>query len=281
MIEKAASGGLLSDDCDYEVELSVKTIVGRSDWSKPVVGRTLKLCSVASRMIEFYLNNRAILSRSNKGVKPWDLYESGSKKTLFLGLTVQARRLCTDNRFENQLAVKIVDVAAEFEPSIAAAPTGDQDKTIVVVFVGCSGHGKSTEINAFVLYLLGGDVDDPARIMVIDGRGANQAKSVTQYVTCCRIRPLTPRFESKTLLIVDTPGYGDSRGVEHDAFVTAAMSEFFKAIEHVNAIIFTCHSNELRTTILSPVSTYVFSLFAKDVESCLCTIYTFTDAKAP
>jgi hypothetical protein len=85
---------------------------------------------------------------------------------------------------------------------------------------------------------------------------------VTQIVTCFRIRPLLPLFEGKTLLIVDTPGYGDSRGIERDAFVTAAMSVFFKTVSHVNAIIFICRANEARITLLSPVSTYVFSLFA-------------------
>jgi hypothetical protein len=147
--------------------------------------------------------------------------------------------------------------------------------------VGSSGYGKSTQINAFVSYLLGGEADDLARIMVIDDRGANQAQSVTQHITCYRIRPLSSRFGGKTLLIVDTPGYGDARGFERDAFVTAAMSEFFKTIGHVNAIIFTCRANEARTTFLSPVSTYIFSLFAKDVQSCLRTIYTFSDAGNP
>jgi len=276
-----ANGAPLFDDCDYEVGLSVKTIIGFSDWSIPVVCRTLKLPSVASRMIDFYRNNCTMLSRSRQGAKPWDLNESVSKKTLFLGFTVQADHVCTDSRFRGQLAVRIVDVAAEFEPDILAAPTQDRDKTIVAVFAGCSGHGKSTEINAFVSYLLGGDIDDSARIMVIDDRGDHGARSVTQYVTCYRIRPFSSLFHGKTLLIVDTPGYGDTRGIERDAFVTAAMSEFFKTIEHVNAIIFTCRSNEARTTLLSPVSAYVFSLFAKDVKSCLRTIYTFSDAGAP
>ncbi|KAI2471704.1 hypothetical protein F4781DRAFT_386374 [Annulohypoxylon bovei var. microspora] len=281
VIDKGASDTLLSDDCDYEVMLRVETIVGPSDWSEPVVGRTPRLPSVASNIIDFYLKNRSALSRRAKLSKPWELDDSGSRMTLFLGLKTRAERECTDTRFKGELAVRIVDVAAEFEPTIPAAATRDQDKTIVVVFAGSSGHGKSTEINAFVSYLLGSEPDDPARLMVIDDRGANQASSVTQYVTCYRIRPLSSLFEGKTLLIVDTPGYGDARGFERDAFVTAAMSEFFKTIEHVNAIIFTCRANEVRTTFLSPVSTYVFSLFAKDVQSCLRTIYTFSDAGAP
>ncbi|KAK6523032.1 hypothetical protein TWF281_002454 [Arthrobotrys megalospora] len=276
--------GPLSDDCDYKVELSIQIIVGASAWSTPATGRTARLPSVASEMIDFFNKNKDMLSKGAPGRKPWDLYtpnNGNSKKVLFLGCAEAAVRKITDKRFFGQVAVRIVDVAAEFKREIKAAPVEDQGNTVVVVFVGTSGHGKSTEINAFISYLLSGEIDDPARILVIDDREAKQSSSVTQFVTCFRIRPLSPLFEGKTLLIVDTPGYGDSRGIERDAFVTAAMSEFFKTVNHVNAIIFTCRANEMRTTFLEPISTYIFSLFAKNVRSCLRTIYTFSDAGAP
>ncbi|KAK7743328.1 hypothetical protein SLS62_010651 [Diatrype stigma] len=282
----------LSDDCDYAVAVSVQTNVGASEWSPTVVDRTAKLPSVASEMLDFFDRNKGRLPKVPTGpkakpgdvpnVKPWDLYNPKSgKKSLFLGTTEVARRFITNGRFEGEIALRIVDVAPEFRPDIKASEVGDHDKTIVAVFTGASGHGKSTEINAFISYLLGGDLEDPARVLVIDDRGAKQYDSVTQIVTCFRIKPLTPIFEGKTLLIVDTPGFGDSRGIERDAFVTAAMSEFFKTVNHVNAVIFTLRANEARTTFLSPVSTYVFSLFAKDVRGCLRTAYTFGDAGAP
>ncbi|KAI0420229.1 hypothetical protein F5X98DRAFT_361964 [Xylaria grammica] len=241
----------LSDDCDYAVAISIQTNVGASDWSPTVVGRTAKLPSVASEMLDFFDRNK------------------------------DPRRLIMDGHFEGEIALRIVDVAPDFKPEIKASEVGDDGKTIVAVFTGASGHGKSTEINAFISYLLGGDLEDSARVLVIDDRGAKQHGSVTQIVTCFRIRPLAPVFKGKTLLIVDTPGFGDSRGIERDAFVTAAMSEFFETVNHVSAVVFTVRANEARTTFLSPVSTYVFSLFAKDVRGCLRTAYTFSDAGEP
>ncbi|KAI2602271.1 hypothetical protein GGR54DRAFT_634137 [Hypoxylon sp. NC1633] len=241
----------LSDDCDYAVAISVQTNVGASDWSPTVVDRTVKLPSVASEMFDFF------------------------------GSAEVAQRPITNGRFAGQIAFRIVDVAPEFRPDIKEGEVGDHEKTIVAIFTGVSTHGKSTEINAFISYLLGVDLEDPARILVIDDRGAKQHGSVTQTVTCFRIRPLAPVFQGKTLLIVDTPGFGDFRGIERDAFVTAAMSEFFETVNHVNAVIFTVRANEACTTFLSPVSTYVFSLFEKDVRSCLRTAYTFSDAGAP
>ncbi|RGP62991.1 fibronectin, type 3 [Fusarium sporotrichioides] len=277
---KNGTGDSLFDDCDYQVMLSVKTIIGLSGWSIPAVVRTPRWPSVASRMLDFHERNHQTLSNPNrKGTKPWDMDKEAGNRTLFLGHTTIVDRNCSDPRFPDTVAVRIVDVAAEFEASIPAADLADKNNTIVTVFTGPSGHGQSTQINAFVSYLLGGDFEDFARIMMIDDRGTSQTSS--QFVTCYRIRPFSPLFRGKTMLIVDAPGFGDSKGYQRDAFVMAAMSDLFSTVSHVNAIFFTCRAMESRTTFLTPVFTYVSQLFAKDVQDCLGTIYTFADSGKP
>ena len=59
----------------------------------------------------------------------------------------------------------------------------------VGVFTGGSCNGKSTEINAFISYLLQGDLDDRLRLMVVDDKKAGEdiGDSVSEYVTCYRI----------------------------------------------------------------------------------------------
>ncbi|KAK1775417.1 hypothetical protein QBC45DRAFT_335358 [Copromyces sp. CBS 386.78] len=269
----------LSDDCDYQVELSVQTCVGSSPWSPKAVKRTERRMTEARNMLEFFFNNDIIAkltaTPTSDGSKPWDFDKD--KNTLFLGHTEYLKRKTNVKSFKDEVAVRIVNVATEYKPEIQFPALEKSNETIVAVFTGPSGAGKSTQINAFVSYLLGGEVDDPARVLLIDDRKFKQSASVTQLVTCFRIRPFAPVFENKTLMIVDTPGYGDSRGVERDAFVTAAMAEFFDTVSHVNSVIFVCKANDARTTILEPVATYVFSLFAKDVRKCLRTLYTFSD----
>ncbi|KAK3491084.1 uncharacterized protein B0T23DRAFT_176302 [Neurospora hispaniola] len=267
----------LSDDCDYQVELSVQTCVGSSPWSPKAVERTERRMTEPGNMLDFFFSNKARLTATptSNSSKPWDFDKD--RKALFLGYTEYLERKTNVKGFQDEFAVRIVDVATEYKPEIQFPALEKINETIVAVFIGPSGAGKSTQINAFVSYLLGGGVDDPARVLLIDDRKFKQSASVTQLVTCFRIRPFAPVFENKTLMIVDTPGYGGSRGVEGDAFVTAAMSEFFGMVSHVNSVIFVCKANEMRTTILSPVTTYVFSLFAKDVRKCLRTLYTFSD----
>jgi len=281
-IFKDSLGSPLFDDCDYEITVATKTIVGLFEWSASVVGRTPRLASTASETIKFYNANTASLNKptDSKATK-WDLDKTGVRPSLYLGVTTVLERPCTDKRYPKDISVRVVDVAPEFQKDLEPADIRDPVKTMIVVFTGASGHGKSTQINAFISYLFGAAVDDAARIMTIDDRSANQTASVTQYVTCYRIRPFSPLFGGKTLLVIDTPGYADTRGLDRDNFVTAAMKDLFDTIKHVNAIVMTCKANETRTVTLKPVTAFIFQLFAKNVRNCLRTVYTFSDGGAP
>lgn len=282
LIVKNSLGNPLFDDCDYEITSATKTIVGLSEWSPPVVCRTPRLSSVSSEMIKFYNDNKASLSNPVDKSTKWDLDKTGVRPSLYLGITILLERKCTDPRYPNETSVRVVDVALEFQRDLNAEEITNAEKTMVVVFTGASGHGKSTQINAFISYLFGAAVDDSARIMTIDDRASVQTASVvTQYVTCYRIRPFSPLFGGKTLLVIDTPGYADIRGLQGDNFVTAAMKDLFETIKHVNAIIMTCKANESRTTTLNPVTTFTLQLFAKNVHNYLKTVYTFSDGDPP
>ena len=277
--------GPLSQNTDFEVYVQTRSDVGFSASSPPSVTRTAKGTTTALKIIAFHQQNESKLAA--KGAGKWTEVVGGKKPwvacqdSLFLGLTTVAIRRCeAGSKYAGKLAAIMVDVAPEFQPDIMQSP---QEEACVLMFTGPTGAGKSTEINAFVSFLLGGDLSDSRRIMLIDDREANQDKSVTQWITVYRLRPLTPTFQGKTLYIVDPPGYGDTDGPKQDTFITFAMSELFKLIGHFNAVVFACkaHENRAKAPGMIAVATHIFHLFSKDVRGCLRTILTHADAGKP
>ncbi|CAK0899863.1 unnamed protein product [Prorocentrum cordatum] len=266
--------GPLGPNADFEVCVQTCSDIGFSARSPPSVKRTGKLASAARDIIAFYHENKA---RLVGGKKPWESTED----SLFLGSCTVARRACESGKFAGKLAAIMADVASDFKPEITLGPE-QEARALVLMFAGPTGAGKSTEINAFVSFLLGGDLAGTHRIMLIDDRAADPTQSVTQHISVYRLRPLGPRFQGHALYIVDTPGYGDCRGHEADNFTTAAMAELFKMIEHVNAVVFTCKANEGKTSPgMVAVATHIFQLFSKDVHGCLRAVLTHADAGAP
>ena len=166
----------LLDNTDYEVKVLVETAVGRSPTSDLKTVRTEKLDTPAIQLINFFEANRKNLARSKRmrdgatavtlGRKSWE-YDEG-KGMLFLGTTTTAIRYASTNpQSEREIAVLFVDVAPEFMPKIEGAEFHDE-KTMVLVFCGPTGHGKTTQINAFVSFLLRGALTDPMRVVLVD-----------------------------------------------------------------------------------------------------------------
>ena len=79
-----------------------------------------------------------------------------------------------------------------------------------ILVLGGTGAGKTTLLNTLVSYCLGVQRKDSFRYTIVDERGANQVGSVTNKVTEYFIEG-TPR--NPPLMIIDTPGFGDTRGV--------------------------------------------------------------------
>jgi hypothetical protein len=104
-----------------------------------------------------------------------------------------------------------------------------------ILFMGETGSGKTTMINAMINYVLGVEFDDDFRFKLIheDVEGGSQAHSQTQGVTAYDIHHQNGFRVPFSLTIVDTPGFGDTQGPERDNEITTAIHDFFK---HQNGI---------------------------------------------
>lgn len=172
-------------------------------------------------------------------------------------------------------------------------PPTKQYDTINILLLGESGVGKSTFINAFANYLSSqtfkeAKTKDPtvlitASFLITTGANFeehiiklvdfdnsnnedfdNPGQSVTQQ---CRSYVFTIQGNrEKKLRIIDTPGFGDTRGINQDDINIEHTLQFINNLTHLDAICFLCKPNSSRLNIF--------------FRSCILKLFSLLDANA-
>ena len=99
----------------------------------------------------------------------------------------------------------------------------------VIILMGATGCGKSTLINGMVNYILGVQWGDPFRFKCVredETIAKNQAHSQTSSVTAYTLRHHQGMAVPYSITIIDTPGYGDTRGIARDKLITNNIHRF-------------------------------------------------------
>ena len=110
------------------------------------------------------------------------------------------------------------------------------DKVLMVV--GATGAGKTTLINGMINYIFGVKWEDNFRFkLVTDECAENQAHSQTSMITAYTIYPQEGSPIDFTLTVIDTPGFGDTRGMQQDKLITQQIKEFFPSKDQMVLII--------------------------------------------
>ncbi|XP_038074998.1 uncharacterized protein LOC119742856 [Patiria miniata] len=156
--------------------------------------------------------------------------------------------------------------------------------------VGEAGAGKSTLINTMINYIFGVKWEDNFRFKLVDehGTGAqSQAHSQTQIISSYTIHSNEQHNIPYTLTIIDTPGFGDTRGIERDRAIVEQIREFCShpeahGVDHIDAVGFVVQSSQAR---LTPTQQYIFdsilSIFGEDIEPNILLLITFSDGQSP
>ncbi|CAL8316875.1 unnamed protein product [Gadus morhua 'NCC'] len=148
------------------------------------------------------------------------------------------------------------------------------------------GSGKSTLINGMINYILGIDWKDSFRFKLInEDQSRSQAESQTTHVTTYEINHREGFKVPYSLTLVDTPGFGDTRGIESDKAIREQIRSLFtsaKGVFEIDAICFVTQASQVRLTASQKyVFDSVLSIFGKDVVENICILVTFADGQQP
>ncbi|XP_045203645.2 uncharacterized protein LOC123556761 [Mercenaria mercenaria] len=167
------------------------------------------------------------------------------------------------------------------------------DKSKTIILVGATGSGKSTLVDGLINYVLGVNWDDTYRFtvkVVTKGdaeRRENKALSQEDWITCYTLNPENGSRLSYQLNIIDTPGFGDIRGMERDQAMVDQVRILFseekpEGISNIDAVCFLLKAPDARLTLPQMyIFQSVMSLFGNDVERNICSLITFADGKEP
>ncbi|XP_057365083.1 uncharacterized protein LOC130685824 [Daphnia carinata] len=170
------------------------------------------------------------------------------------------------------------------EPSYLAVIGKRRQRTILVL--GATGSGKSTLINALVNYVLGVEWEDDFRFKLIDEpTDKSQAHSQTDLVTTYDLYEMKGSRLGYSLTVVDTPGFGDTSGIERDKKIMQQIKDYFQSphgIQQLEAVCFVIQSSLAR---LTPTQQYIFdqilSIFGENIKNSIRLMVTFADNSLP
>ena len=166
-----------------------------------------------------------------------------------------------------------------------------KEEAISILFIGQSGVGKSTFINAYLNHLLGITDKDTIRYKLIfndESKENIQSKNQTDIIKIYNIR--SPKYFNKLFTLIETPGFDDIRNENENQLSKIEQEKkekeilemytnlFSKEIGKLNSITFVVKSSENRfNKYLRKIINNITNLFAGDIGQNFLSILTHSD----
>lgn len=159
-------------------------------------------------------------------------------------------------------------------------------KTILVV--GETGSGKTTMINILINFLCDIDLKDDHRYILIDELANDsgvedyndQSKSKTSFITIYNIDSIG---DYPSITIIDTPGFGDTRGKEFDKEIFKMINNLFtNFIDIIDAVCLIANATLYRLTESEKyIMRSIVSIFGNDIAENFILMLTHCDVGTP
>jgi GTP-binding protein EngB required for normal cell division len=192
------------------------------------------------------------------------------------------------------------------ENQIASPSSLPNNDVINILLLGESGVGKSTFINAFVNYLTFNTLKQaqsnkpivliPVSFLITTGDSFEEriiefgdsdtfynedfdhpGQSVTQH--CQSYVFNLDHNDGRKLRIIDTPGFGDKRGLEQDDLNMQHILQYINNLPHLNAVCFLLKPNQTRLNIFFQTClTQLLDVLGPNVHQNI--IFCFTNARS-
>ncbi|XP_039858424.1 uncharacterized protein LOC120715476 [Simochromis diagramma] len=284
-------------------------------WEKPAeLGEDVQILSY---MVEYSKTD------DNEEALQWNQTESAGENVILSGLqtdteyAVRVRcdcgsagrskesitiKVCTTfNRLTELLRIKSKKIKSD-SPSVYKLPLTEEQMNIdgcrkfnfgeestrqsrTIMLLGATGSGKSTLIDGMINYIVGVEWEDSFRFKFInEDQSTSRAHSQTSEVTVYKINHQDGFKIPFSLTIIDTPGFGITRGIERDREITEQLRNLFSAqhgVSEINAVCFVAQAAQVRSTTQKYVFDSVLSIFGKDVAENIRILVTFADSQRP
>ncbi len=163
---------------------------------------------------------------------------------------------------------------------------GERDKQKphkTILMVGETGTGKTKLINVMINYMLGVKREDKVWFEITDDQSdRTSAHSQTSSIT---VYGFYLQESQIYLTIIDTPGYGDTRGVDLDKQIAESLLSLSRFDDRVSEIDAVCLVIMAQQNRLSDRQRYIFdavqSLFGRDIAENIVLLFTHSDGMPP
>jgi len=150
----------------------------------------------------------------------------------------------------------------------------------IIVF-GQTGSGKTTLINRLTNFMNQIKFDDKIKYKLIlesdNEKGSSKTKFIEKYFIKANFNNKDYN-NIKSMIIIDTPGFGDNRDINIDFKISKMAKKIFEEINLITAVIFVINKNDFKIdSYQNYIFDSVFNLFGNDIINNIFFFITHCD----